>query len=120
MSEVWANLARVHLDFTHVPAGAVGGPEGQAQGRSWGGHGTRLHVLNDTAGRVLRVHLTSGRASDAPQAEPLLAGLHPDHVPADRAYASDDLRRVIMEPGAAPVIPGCRNYQVPIDHDRVL
>ncbi|MCY4519278.1 MAG: IS5 family transposase [Caldilineaceae bacterium] len=125
VADARANLRRVHPDSSHVrshvsAAGVPGGPEKQAQGRSRGGYGTQLHVLVDTAGRLLRVRLTPGQAGDAPQAEPLLAGLRPGYVLADRADDADDLRRFIVAQGAQPVIPGRRNRTVPIDYDREL
>ncbi len=52
------------------------------------------------------------------QAKPLLEGLHPSHVLADRAYAADPLRDFIIEQGVEPVIPGRHHRKVPIEHDR--
>ena len=125
LAEERADLSRVHLDSSHVRShvsavGGAGGPAAQALGRSRGGYGTKLHVLVDTAGRLLRVRLTPGPAGDSPQAEPLLEGLRPGHVLADRAYDSDPLRSFIVAQGGEPVIPGRRNRKVPIQHDRVL
>ena len=86
-----------------VSAGArceQGGQEAQAQGRSRGGFGTKLHVLVDAQGR-------------------LLEGVRPDYVLADRSYDDDDLRLHIVAQGSEPVIPGRRNRQAPIDYDWV-
>ena len=66
----------------------------------------------------MRVRLTPGQAGDTPQAQPLLEGLHPGHVMADRAYDADPLRDFIVEQGGVPVIPGRRHRTVPIEHDR--
>ncbi|MXZ23648.1 MAG: hypothetical protein F4Y80_02070 [Caldilineaceae bacterium SB0665_bin_21] len=59
----------------------------QAQGRSRGGFGTKLHVLVDAQGG-------------------LLEGVCPDYVLADWSYDDDDLRLYIVAQGAEPVIPG--------------
>ena len=106
-----------------VSAGArhdQGGQDAQAQGRSRGGFGTKLHVLVDTQGRLLACRLTPGQAHDRPQAEALLEGVHPDYVLADRSYDDDELRLFIEALGAEPVIPGRRNRTIPIDYDRIL
>ena len=62
VAEACTNLRWVPRDSSHVrahvsAAGAPGGPEGQTLGRSRGGYNTKLHVLVDTAGRLLRVRL---------------------------------------------------------------
>ena len=64
------------------------------------------------------MRLTPGQAGDTPQARPLLAGLHPGHIMADRAYDAGLLRDFIVEQGGTPVIPGRRHRKVPIEHDR--
>lgn len=127
-AEQRGHQCRVHLDTTHVRSHPVsagarldqGGQEAQAQGRSRGGFGTKLHVLVDAQGGLLACLLTPGQAGDRPQAETLLEGVQPGHVLADRSYDADDLRRHIVSLGAEPVIPGRRNRREPIDYDRVL
>ena len=123
VADAQADLAQVHLDSSHVRShvsavGAAGGSTAQALGRSRGGFGTKLHVLVEAAGRLVRVRLTPGQAGDTPQARPLLEGLHPGYVMADRAYDADPLRDFIVEQGGTPVIPGRRHRTVPIEHDR--
>lgn len=46
-------------------------------------------------GQPLHLILTPGQCGDAPQAETLLDGLHAEHVLADTAYDSDEIRRLI-------------------------
>src|SRR3712207_2217443 len=45
-----------------------GGAAEQALGRSRGGFSTKLHLLVDGLGNVLRVHLTGGQCHDSPHA----------------------------------------------------
>ena len=139
LAGVWERLAaacaeerkqacRVHLDTTHVRSHPVsagarrdqGGQAAQAQGRSRGGFGTKLHVLVDAQGGLLACCLTPGQAHDRPPAEGLLEGIRPDYVLADRSYDDDELRRYIVAQGAEPVIPGRRNRREPIAYDWVL
>jgi len=50
--------------------------------------------------------LTAGNASDCKAAQPLLTGLKPaQHLLADKAYDSDDLRAWLKQRGTTPVIP---------------
>lgn len=54
---------------------------------------------------MARWTLTAGQTHDCQQAAPLLEGLHPDAVVADKAYDADALIAHIREIGAAVVIP---------------
>ena len=54
---------------------------------------------------MARWTLTAGQAHDCQQAFPLLEGLHPDAVVADKAYDADALIAHIQERGATAVIP---------------
>lgn len=54
---------------------------------------------------MARWTLTAGQTHDSQQAIPLLEGLHPDAVVADKAYDADALIAHIREMGAAAVIP---------------
>ncbi len=124
VADAQADLTQVHLGLIpraqpcQCGLGAAGGSATQALGRSRGGFGTKLHVLVEAAGRLLRVRLTLGQAGDTPQARPLLAGLHPGHVMTDRAYDADPLRDFIVEQGGTPVIPDRHHCKAPIEHDR--
>ncbi len=127
-AEERAQPCRVHLDTTPVRSHPVsagagrdqGSQDAQAQGRSRGGFGTKLHVLVDAQGGLRACCLTPGQAHDRPQAEGLREGVRPDSVLADRSYDDDDLRRYIVAQGAEPVIPGRRHRREPIAYDRVL
>ena len=71
----------------------------------------------DTMGRPLRIIITAGQAGDAPQAAALMDGFRPNHVLADKAYDSTDIRQRIADMGAKAVIPcqSRRKRQVPYD-----
>ena len=53
----------------------------------------------------MRFSLTAGQRGDAPQAGPLIEGLHADFVMADTAYDADHFREAIAKKGAIAVIP---------------
>jgi len=93
----------------HVPAaGAKGGQENQALGRSRGGFGTKIHIKCDAEGLPLDFHLTGNEASDTKQFETLLE-IGPDATPegviADKGYDSEANRRAARGRGIVPVIP---------------
>jgi transposase len=77
-----ATVVRAHVSA----AGAKGGQDGQALGRSRGGFSTKIHLKADLDGRPLAFHLTEGQAGDSPQVEVLL-DLGPDITP--RAAVGD-------------------------------
>ena len=54
---------------------------------------------------MARWTLTAGQTHDCQQAVPLLEGLRPDAVVADKAYDADTLIAYIQEHGATAVIP---------------
>src|SRR5215203_3315569 len=71
-----STVVRAHVSA----AGAKGGQQDQALGRSRGGFSTKIHLKVDLDGRPLAFHLTEGQASDSPQFEVLL-NLGPDITP---------------------------------------
>src|SRR5919112_1629507 len=77
-----STVVRAHVSA----AGAKGGQDGHALGRSRGGFSTKIHLKADLDGRPLAFHLTEGQAGDSPQFEVLL-DLGPDITP--RAGAGD-------------------------------
>ncbi len=101
-------------------AGAKGGPEDQAIGRSRGGLSTKIHMAVRGLGCPVRFILTAGQKGDAPQAEPLIKGLPADVVMADTAYDSDALRQAIAEKGALAVIPNNPSRAIKHKLDRHL
>jgi transposase len=68
-------------------------------------------------GCPVRFTLTAGHRGDAPQAAPLIEGLHAEVVMADAAYDADHLRQAIAGKGALAVIPNnpSRAQKHPLD-----
>src|SRR3954469_13282780 len=58
-----STVVRAHVSA----AGAKGGQDGQALGRSRGGFSTKIHLKVDLDGLPLAFHLTEGQAGDSPQ-----------------------------------------------------
>ncbi|WP_445029813.1 IS5 family transposase [Streptomyces sp. SAS_270] len=101
---------------TGRPAGG-GGQIGECLGRSRGGFTTKIHLAADGRCRPLAVLLTPGHYGDGPQLQPVLkqvsvprsgvgrARSRPDHVLADKAYASRENRRYLGRRGISHTIP---------------
>jgi transposase len=91
----------------------------QALGRSRGGltSKSKLHVVADARGRFVRGGLTAGQRHDAPQALPLLDGLAPAYLIADRGYDSDSLVAALAARGTQAVIPPRRKRRTPRAYD---
>ena len=78
---------------------------------------TKLHAVADARGRPVRLGLTAGQRHDAPQALPLLDGLSPACLIADRGYDSDPLVAVLAARGTQAVIPPRRKRRHPRAYD---
>jgi transposase len=85
-------------------------------GRSRGGLTTKIHALVDANGLPVALKLTEGQAHDGRSAEGMLEGLTAGQVLlADRAYDSDQLRRIMAARGAwANVKPLMRRLDKPV------
>src|SRR3954463_7716718 len=105
-------VVRAHVSA----AGAKGGQEGHALGRSRGGFSTKIHLKADLDGRPLAFHLTEGQAGDSPQFE-ILLDLGPDITPraavGDKGYDAKANRSAARERGICPVIPVKSSAQNP-------
>ena len=66
---------------------------------------TKIHLLADALGQLLRLVITPGLASDITVAPDLLEGQEADAVLADKIYDSNDLRDQIAAMKAQAVIP---------------
>jgi transposase len=77
-------------------------------------------MLADALGRPVRFILTAGQVHDIVAAPALLEGIEGSAVIADKAYDSNDFRRLIADAGMLPVIPSTRSRNVPIPHDKTL
>ena len=75
---------------------------------------TKIHVVVDALGRLIQGRLSEGQVHDVTQAHPLLEGIQPRWVVADKAYDADDLRKAIRDAGSKAVIPPRANRRRPI------
>jgi hypothetical protein len=81
---------------------------------------TRVHAVCDRLGRPIALALTAGSTSDIRTAPPLItAAGRMTHLAADPGCESNSLRRGPKAAGTeAIIIPGARNRQWPVQHDR--
>ena len=94
-------IVRVHQHG----AGARGGTQAQAIGRSRGGLTTRIVALVDGLGNLVRFVLLPGQRHDSVGVAPLLKDLDFAALLADKAFDSDAIRADLNERGALAVIP---------------
>lgn len=66
---------------------------------------TKIHVIVDALGNVIRGMLTAGQTHDVTQAATLLEGLPAKWVVADKAYDAEHFLEAIHDAGACAVIP---------------
>ena len=86
-------------------AGRKRGADAQEIGRSRGGRTTKIHAIADRLGRLIRFELSAGQKADCRAAPSLIEALPPaEHLLADTAYDSDDLRKSLLDQGTTPVI----------------
>jgi transposase len=78
---------------------------------------TKIHTLADAEGRPLRFILTGGEAHDVTTAADLLDGQTAGGVIADKAYDTNDLRKMIEEADTEVISPSKRNRKIQIPHD---
>lgn len=79
---------------------------------------TKIHALVEGLGALARFALTGGQAGDSPQALPLLQGLQPNSVSADKAYDTDALLEHLAAHQIEAVIPPRSHRQVQRAFDR--
>jgi len=99
-------------------AGARGGQESQALGRSCGGFSSKIHAKVDALGMPLEFVLTAGQVHDSQIAHELVANSESDYLLADRGYDSDAFRESLRLRGITPVIPGKKNRIIPVEYDK--
>ena len=104
-------------------AGAVGGQEHEALGRSRGGFGTKVHVRAEGGGRPIAFVLSGGERHESLYLQPLLesgrvkrAGVgRPRHRPArvvgDKGYSYPSVRQLLARKGIRAVIPRRRDQR---------
>jgi transposase len=99
-----STIVRAHVSA----AGAKGGQDDQALGRSRGGFSTKIHLKTDFDGLPIGIHLTAGQVSDSTQLETSL-DIGPDIQPraalTDKGYDSAANRAACRKRAIVPVIP---------------
>ena len=102
-------------------AGAVGGQQHEALGRSRGGFSTKIHVRAEGGGKPLVFVLSGGERHESRYLEALLNGgrvwragrgrprVRPTKLVADRGYSYPTVRRLLAERGSRAVIPRRRD-----------
>ncbi|MEA5448593.1 IS5 family transposase, partial [Leptolyngbya sp. CCNP1308] len=112
-----ATVVRAHQHS----AGAKGGMDAQAIGRSKGGLSTKIHATVDALGNPTGFHISPGQACDLDGADVLLEDIKTDTILADKGYDADQrvLER-LKQQGKMAVIPPKRNRKTPRDYDREL
>ena len=98
-------------------AGAVGGQDKQALGRSCGGFSTKIHVKVDALGLPLKFELTAGQAQEITMADQLFDNEFCKYMLADRGYDSNNFRNNLVANGVQAVIPTKINRLTQIEHD---
>ena len=96
------------------------GAQSEALGHSRGGLSTKIHLVCDAKGRLLRFALTGGQRADVSQAISLLTGTETGVVIADKAYESNLVLGFIRDQGAEAVIPPKANRKEPWEYEREL
>ncbi|MET8130327.1 IS5 family transposase [Streptomyces sp. NPDC005231] len=103
------------------PNGLAAEPDDHGLGRSRGGLTTKIHLAVDASFHVLAAVITAGQRGDAPAFEqvmdrirvPRISGgrprTRPEHVLADRAYSSRQIRSYLRKRGIAHTIPEKRD-----------
>ncbi|MCH9716307.1 MAG: IS5 family transposase [Gammaproteobacteria bacterium] len=101
-------------------AGARGGQELQALGRSRGGFSSKIHAKVDAFGMPLAFILTPGQEHEIKTAKELLGDEVSEYLLADKAYDCNDFRNELEARGTEAVIPSRKNRSVFIEHDQQI
>lgn len=88
-----ATIIRAHQHS----AGARGGQELQALGKSCGGFSSKIHAKVDSFGMPLDFILTAGQEHEIKSAELLLGEERSDYLLADRGYDCDAFREALQK-----------------------
>ena len=90
-------------------------PPDHALGRSRGGFGTKVHLVCDSHGFIVAIHVTAGQAHESKAFEPTMArrllhrrrgrGRWPDHLAGDKGYSYPGIRRWCRRRRIEAVIP---------------
>ncbi len=104
-------------------AGAVGGQDHEALGRSRGGFSTKVHVRAEGGGKPLAFVLSGGERHESRYVDALLARGHvrragrgrprarPEQLVGDKGYSYPSVRRLLARRGIRAVIPRRRDQR---------
>lgn len=106
-----STMVRAH----RCAAGAEGGAQFQALGRSRGGFTTKVHLRCNAIGLPVGVVLSEGEAHDVTAYHELMEqrDSDPGVMLADKGYDSDAIRQDLRDRATAPEIPTRRNRKLP-------
>lgn len=112
-------LRQLQANGVEVDMAGPRGTQNQAIGKSRGGLTTKIVVLVDALGNLVRFILLPGQRHDSVGVEPLLCGVALDALIGDKAFDSDWLLAELNERGALAVIPpnACRAGKIPYDKE---
>ena len=86
-----------------------------------GGMTSKLHVVCDSKGGPLRLHLCEGQCSDFTGADVVLKDLPPAAtVMGDQGYDRDKIRKMLSQQGITPCIPPRRCRKKPVHYSKRL
>jgi transposase len=113
----WHSIDATIIRSHQHAAGARGGQEKQALGKSRGGFTSKIHAKVDAFGLPLTFKITCGQVHDVTQALELAGSGGCEFLIADRGYDSDAFREALRSQNVTPVIPGrqCRKTHIEID-----
>jgi transposase len=104
-------------------------PPDHALGRSRGGFGTKVHLVCDSHGFIVAIHVTAGQAHESKAFEPTMArrlldlrrgrGRWPDHLAGDKGYSYPRIRRWCRRRRIEVVIPTRKDQPRDGDFDKV-
>lgn len=103
----WVMIDASHIKVHQHGMGAQGGTEDA--GLTKGGINTKLHAAVDSNGMPVNFIITAGTTADCTQAIPLLDGLAPEYVLADRGYDTEAIVQHVAKISAEAVIPPKKN-----------
>jgi transposase len=103
-------------------------PPDHALGRSRGGFGTKVHLVCESHGFILAIHVTAGQAHESKAFEPTMArqlmhrrhgkGRWPSKLAGDKGYSYPRIRRWCSRRRIQPVIPTRSDQPREEDFDR--
>jgi transposase len=98
-------------------AGAIGGKEHQALGRSCGGFSSKIHIKVDALGLPLKFVVTPEQEHESQSAVALFNDESCEYLLADRAYDIFEFREILLNSEIQPVIPCKKNRILKTEHD---